>query len=81
MPEVRKNANYQASLFSVVKVKGEGFEDREFLVNYSNHATKIWFTKTMIWALTNGRQISITRASTRDIESRPLFTPREEAVS
>lgn len=82
MPEVRKiNPNYQPTLFSIVKIVGEGWPDKEFLVNYSDHNTKVWLTKTTIWALTNGRSLSIVRAATKDIESRPLFTPREAAVS
>lgn len=82
MPEARKiNANYQPTLFSVVRIIGGGVPDREFLVNYSDHNTKVWLTKTTIWALTNGRTLSIVRAATKDIEARPLFMPKIEPVS
>lgn len=80
MPD-KRNPNYQATLFSVVKISGEGAPDREFLVNFSNHETKVWLTKTMIWGLMNGKTVSITRASQRDTESRQLFIPQQEAMS
>lgn len=80
MPEAR-NSNYQPTLFSVVKIVGEGVDDREFLINFSEHDTKVWYTRTLIWGLTNARTISIVRATQKDLESRPLFTPRTEAVS
>lgn len=72
---------YQPSLFSMVTIIGDKEEDREFLVNYSNHTTKIWLTKTLIWALTNNREISIMRATPEEVATRPLFTPKEAAVS
>lgn len=82
MPEARKpNPNYQPSLFSIVTIKGGDVPDREFLVNFSDHNVKVWYTKTLIWGLTNGREITIARATSSEVESRQLFTPRPETVS
>lgn len=77
MTVAQKAQNYQPSLFSVVKITGGEDPAREFLINYSDHNTKLWLTRTMIWGLTNGRTVSIVRANTKDIESRQLFTPRD----
>lgn len=77
MTVAQKAQNYQPSLFSVVKITGGKDPEREFLINYSDHNTKVWLTRTMIWGLTNGRTVSIVRANTKDIESRQLFTPRD----
>ena len=72
---------YQPSLFSMVTIIGKNEEDREFLVNYSSHGTKVWLTKTLIWALTNDREVSIMRATPDEVATRPLFTPKEPAMS
>lgn len=64
------------SIFAVVTIEFEnGDVEREFLINYSHHETKLWLTRTQVWALTNERVVYIQRASESDIASKKQFIP------
>lgn len=52
--------------------------ETSFLVNYSDHDIKLWFTRTMIWAMSNDKSIEINKASQKDIETMRIFSPRPE---
>jgi len=75
----QQNPNFIPTLFSLVEIiDPEEKVEREFLVNYSDHETKLWLTKTLIWCLTNDRMMTVERATEEDIKTRRLFTPREK---
>lgn len=50
--------------------------DLEYLVNYSEWPIKDWLTKTTVWAMTNGRSVSMRAADQHDLDSRRRFWPR-----
>lgn len=71
------NPSYVPTLFSVVEVIDTTDKvERSFLVNYSDHETKVWLTKTLIWCLTNDKMMTVERATPDDIATKRLFTPR-----
>lgn len=69
--------NTPASIFCVVAVvdPDSGDVEREFLINYSHHGTKLWLTKTIVWCMTNDRQLEICAATNKDMRTRQLFIP------
>lgn len=74
---MKKADNLVPSIFALVTVrelKDDAVVD-EYLVNYSNHPTKLWLTKLHVWALTNDKKLIIERATSDQISGRTLFSP------
>lgn len=69
------NTPTSATIFAIVStILGDDVE-KEFLINFSHHDTKLWLTKTTVWCLTNDRILEIRPASPKDIQTKRMFIP------
>lgn len=51
--------------------------EKEYLVNFSDFRTKEWLTRLMVWALMNKREVVIKPASSAEMSSMKMFTPKD----
>ena len=69
------------SIYCVVQIYLEDEEvEKEYLVCYSDFKVKEWLTKTLVWALTNQREVTIKPASDIDMNSMRMFVPKVEVA-
>lgn len=79
-----QDRNYGAmnvSIYCIVEVwepDNDLDAEKEYLVNFSDHQTKEWLTRLMVWALTNTREVLIKPATEAEMSSMRMFVPREK---
>lgn len=69
----------QVSIYALVEVwtKEEDVE-KEYLINFSDYKTKEWLERTMVWALSNDREILIKPATDAEMNSMRMFSPKDK---
>ncbi len=68
-------------LVEVWETDNELDAEKEYLINFSDYKTKEWLTRTMVWALTNQREIVIKPATEAMLNSMKMFVPRDKVTA
>lgn len=80
--DTSQHRNYgmvSASIYCVVEVWTSDDElEKDYLVNYSDHNTKEWLTRLLVWGLMNSREILIKAATEAEMTSKKMFMPKEK---
>lgn len=68
-----------ASIYCTVEVfEDEDTVEKEYLINFSDFKTKEWFTRLLVWALTNKREVLVRPAGEEAMSSMKMFVPKDK---
>lgn len=68
------------SMVEVWEVGEQNEPEKEYLVNFSDYATKEWLMRLMVWALLNQREVHVMPATEHQLTTVRMFVPKDKVT-